>query len=205
MNQKVMCKYCNIIPEYPKINKLNEEFGIASYNGVISIITETTNLCVNTTNTVAINYCPICGKKLFIPKVVTIYTDGAFRPSTGQGGWSIVVVKNLEIVDTYYDGKLNTTNNQMELTAVIKALAYQWKHKISDVTIFTDSQYVWGCATQGWKRKLNIDLWNKYDKITTLFQQNNLNFTLSWVKGHADNEFNNKADELAVRGSKLIL
>lgn len=188
------CKYCKDIPEYPKVNKLNNNFGISVYNGIVSIV----NMC----NTVAINYCPICGKHF---SYLTIYTDGAYRQTVDQGGWGIVVTDGNKILDTYYDGKLNTTNNQMELTAVIKGLAYQWKHKLSSVTIFTDSQYVWGCATQGWKRKLNVELWNKFDKIIELFKQNNLSVNIKWIKGHADNEFNNKADELAVRGSKLLL
>lgn len=195
------CKYCKDIPEYPKVNRLNADFGISIYNGMVSIINETTDLCVNSTEYVPITYCPICGRYISIP--IIIYSDGAYRPVADQGGWGVVVTDGKKVLDTYYDGVLHTTNNQMELTALIKGLAYQWKHKLPFVTIFTDSQYVWGCATQGWKRNKNIELWNKYDKIIELFKQNNLSVDIKWVKGHADNEFNNKADELAVKGSKL--
>ena len=206
-----MCKYCDDIPKYPKCNKLSEDIGISIYEGYPSIICECVNLLVHVTKSVNINYCPICGKKIANSELdemstgIKIFTDGAYRPSVNQGGWSIVVVKDGNIIDTQYDGKLNTTNNVMELTGVMKALIYIIKHKVKECIIYTDSQYVWGCATQNWKRKQNQDMWNKFDKIYNTLKDNKYNIDIKWCKGHADNQFNNEADKLAVRGSKLIL
>lgn len=207
-----MCKYCDKIPIYPKVNTLNEDLGISIIDDKIQLCSETVNLLIHTTNHIPINYCPICGKKLNQvievkkdPNLVEIYTDGAFRPSVKQGGWSYVVTKNNKILESDYNGVKNVTNNIMELFAVLKALTYIIKHKINKSIIYTDSQYVWGCATQGWKRSKNLKLWEKFNSLEQTLINNNLECKLEWVKGHSDNEFNNKADELAVKGSKLIL
>lgn len=207
-----MCEFCNNIPTYPKINTLNEDLGISIIDNKIQLCSETYNLLVHTTNHILINYCPICGKKLTQTieskedsNLIKIYTDGAFRPSVKQGGWSYIVTKNNSIIDSDYNGVLGVTNNIMELFAVLKALIYIIKHKITKSVIYTDSQYVWGCATQNWKRSKNKKLWEKYDTLINSLSKNNLETTIEWVKGHADNNFNNKADELAVKGSKLVL
>lgn len=205
-----MCKYCDNIPEYPKLNILNEDLGISKMEDKIQLCSETYNLLVHTTNHIPINYCPICGKKLIQESVKTkepegiyIYTDGAFRPSVNQGGWAYVVVKDGSIIFTDYGGHLKVTNNIMELYALIKAMLYINKNQLKNVIIYTDSQYVWGCATQGWKRTKNIKLWDKFNTVANSIKQ--YNYSIEWVKGHADNTYNNKADELAVRGSKLVL
>ena len=206
-----MCEFCNNIPTYPKINKLSEDMGISIYEGYPSIICESYNLLVHTTKSININYCPICGKKIYKSKMdeintgIRIFTDGAYRPSVDQGGWSIVVVKDGNIIDKDFNGKLHTTNNVMELTGVLKALSYIIKHRIKECIIYTDSQYVWGCATQNWNRKQNQQLWDMFDKLYDALKRNDYNIDIKWCKGHADNMFNNKADELAVRGSKLVL
>lgn len=207
-----MCKYCDNIPNYPKINVLNEDLGISIIEDKIQVCSETYNLLVHTTNHIPINYCPICGKKLITlieiekdPNLIEIYTDGAFRPSIKQGGWSYVIIKNNSIIDSDFNGVLGVTNNIMELFAVLKALVYIIKNKISKSIIYTDSQYVWGCATQGWKKNKNKKLWDKFDSLQAILIENHLITRIEWVKGHADNDFNNKADELAVKGSKLVL
>lgn len=206
-----MCKYCEKIPKYPKMNILDGDLGISIFDGIPSICSETINLLVHTTNHIAINFCPICGKKL-VPEGLqsnieglVIYTDGAFRPSVGQGGWAYVAVQNNKIVYEDYDGKSNVTNNIMELYAVLRALVYVLTTKCSEVTICTDSQYVFGCATKGWKRNKNTKLWEYFDKYMAKISDNSQKVSIEWVKGHADNKFNNRADELAVRGSKLVL
>lgn len=206
-----MCKYCDNIPEYPKMNILNGDLGISIYDNVPSICSETVNMLVHITNHIPISYCPICGKKLSIPTAeitnkdsICIYTDGAFRPSVNRGGWAYVVVKDNDILYSDYNGAKVDSNNKMELFAVLKAMIYIIKNKIS-ATIYTDSQYVWGCATQGWKRKCNTALWDKFDTYINLLKQHDLKYSIQWVKGHADNKFNNEADKLAVKGSNLVL
>lgn len=120
-----------------------------------------------------------------------VYTDGSC--SRRQGGWSaiITVSENEEI--SIFGKTEDTTNNRMELTAVLEALLYLDRRGIStDVEIITDSQYVIGCAT-GWKRNINNDLWDLYDIWSK--RQKSVKFT--WVKGHAGHKYNERADELA--------
>lgn len=123
---------------------------------------------------------------------MNIYTDGSCIPNPGKGGWAFIAVcENEDIIS--YDGKAQTTNNEMEMTAVIKALKYfktETKFKF-----FTDSQYVINCATGKWKRKMNLPLWEKYEKYA---KGKTIEFV--WVKGHSGNEYNGKVDRLANRG-----
>ena len=129
-----------------------------------------------------------------------IYTDGASRGNPGNGGYGVVLIwgdKRKELSAGY---RL-TTNNRMELLAVIVALKSLTKTNIP-LTIFTDSKYVVDSVEKkwldGWIRtdfkggKKNKDLWLEYYKIAR-------NFTVKfqWVKGHADNPYNNRCDELA--------
>lgn len=207
-----MCRFCEQIPEYPKMNKISGNIGISIYNNHICICTDPDEIILNYINYIPITYCPFCGKELSVNKsqastdnITIIYTDGAFRPSVGQGGWAYVVIENNKLVFTDYDGALNVTNNIMELYAVLRALTYIIKAKCSKSIIYTDSQYVFGCATKGWKRNKNVKLWEYFDKYMNNLTNNAQEITIQWVKGHADNIFNNKADELAVKGSKLVL
>ena len=140
--------------------------------------------------------------------MIKIYTDGSSRGNPGPGGYGIVLLykdKRKELSQGY---KL-TTNNRMELTAVIKALEAIKNDKIN-ITIFSDSKYVVESIEKGWiwnwekknfKKKLNSDLWKTliplYKKLKVKFQ---------WVKGHAGNIENEKCDELAnkAQDGKLI-
>ena len=208
-----MCKYCDNIPIYPKVNTLTTDMGISIYDGVPSIVSETNNLLVHTTNHIKIDYCPICGNKILCSQInnfpntndIAIYTDGAFRPSVNQGGWAFIVVQNNNVIHSDYGGIANVTNNIMELYAVLKGIHYILANSLSSVTIYTDSQYVWGCATQGWKRKKNDCFWKLFDKWVDRIKLKNYTVNIEWLKGHADNKYNNEADKLAVRGSNLIL
>ena len=134
---------------------------------------------------------------------VTIYTDGACSGNPGAGGWAAILSskgKTKEISG----GEAETTNNRMELTAVISALSAL--KRPCNVELFTDSQYIekainerWLVAwkMKGWKRKggelKNAELWQELDRLLSVH-----NVTFRWVKGHADNEFNNRCDALAV-------
>lgn len=131
---------------------------------------------------------------------LNIYTDGAARGNPGPGGYGIVMLwgdKRKELSAGY---RL-TTNNRMELLAVIVALQNLTKKNI-EVNIFTDSQYVVNSITKKWLDnwiktdfkggKKNKDLWLQYHNLSKEFK-----VRMHWVKGHADNQFNNRCDELA--------
>ena len=140
-------------------------------------------------------------------KKVTIYTDGACSGNPGPGGWGAILMygkKEKELSG----GEPSTTNNRMELTSVISAL--EALKEPCEVKLYTDSQYVANAVNlgwletwrnKGWKRKggevKNPDLWMK---LVPLLETHKVTF--EWVKGHADNEYNNRCDELAVEESK---
>ncbi len=128
--------------------------------------------------------------------MINVYTDGAYSSKLNQGGLAIVVIKDNKIIAEFNKTYRNTTNNRMELLAVI--IAIESLKKYNNVTIFTDSMYVIGCATLGWKKNKNIDLWNRFDKLNT----ENIKFI--HVKGHSDNIYNNRCDYLAVLASQKI-
>lgn len=141
-------------------------------------------------------------------KKVTIYSDGACSGNPGPGGWGAVLQYG-DVQKELSGGEAHTTNNRMELTGVIAALE-RLKEPCA-VELWSDSKYVidglgkgWakGWKARGWskadkKPALNPDLW---DKLLTLYEYHTV--TLRWVKGHAENPFNNRCDELAVAESK---
>jgi ribonuclease HI len=129
-----------------------------------------------------------------------IYTDGASRGNPGPGGYGVVLLwgdKRKELSGGY---RL-TTNNRMELMAVIVALESLTKKNIS-LTILTDSQYIVRAVQEKWLDnwiktnfkggKKNKDLWIRYHDLA-----NDFKIVFKWVKGHASNAFNNRCDELA--------
>jgi ribonuclease HI len=126
-----------------------------------------------------------------------IYTDGAYKPTTDQGGWAFVTDDGF----TDWNGVKNTTNNRMEIQGVLEAMKYIIKNNIKDAEIYSDSQYVICTITKGWKKKMNTDLWEEFEKLIS--QIDSISFM--WVKGHSVDKLNNKADELAVKGSELYL
>ena len=135
--------------------------------------------------------------------MITIYTDGACSGNPGIGGWGIVILELKKEPIFLNGGNDNTTNNQMELTAAIQALKYfEDREKI---TLFTDSQYVkngiesWinNWKKNGWKTASkkpvkNQQLWVELDLLIAKH-----NVIWKWVKGHAGNLYNEKADLLA--------
>lgn len=132
------------------------------------------------------------------------YTDGAYSFSRNQGGVGIVFIKNGEKIFEFSKGFKNTTNNQMEIVAVLMVLK-SIKSKIDHLIIYTDSMYVIGCATLNWNRKKNITLWDKFDKEYK--RVSNLCSTIEFkhVKGHSNNQWNNYVDKLAVEASKELI
>ena len=134
-------------------------------------------------------------------KTVTLYTDGACSGNPGPGGWGAILAY-MGIEKELSGGEDNTTNNRMELTAVIRGL--QALKEPCVVELYSDSKYVidalekgwaWGWKKRGWiksdkKPALNPDLW---EQLLALTQKH-----YHWVKGHAENPKNNRCDELAV-------
>ena len=141
-------------------------------------------------------------------KTVTIYTDGACSGNPGPGGWGAILRWN-GMEKELSGGEAQTTNNRMELTAVIQALSMLKEPCIVD--LWSDSKYVIDGLSKGWakgwkargwvksnkKPALNPDLW---DRLLTLTDIHTLRY--HWVKGHADNAFNNRCDKLAVAESQ---
>ena len=133
--------------------------------------------------------------------MIKIYTDGACSGNPGRGGWAAIILDG-EKIEKISGSKDNTTNNRMELTAVISALKYV---KGKDLEIYTDSKYTkdgiekWisNWKKNGWKTANKQDVKNKdlWDELDQLNSKKNVQW--NWVKGHANNQYNNMADELA--------
>ena len=136
-------------------------------------------------------------------KKVKIYTDGACSGNPGPGGWGAILIYG-GVKKEISGGEVSTTNNRMELISVIKAL--ETLKEPCEVELYTDSQYVANAINcgwleswirMGWKRKggevKNPDLWIK---LIPLLGTHDVKFI--WVRGHAENEYNERCDELAV-------
>lgn len=136
--------------------------------------------------------------------MITIYTDGAAKGNPGNGGYGTVLLfKGLR--KELSEGFRLTTNNRMELLAVIKGLEAL---KVEDipVTIVSDSKYVvdavqkgwiWNWQKKGFKDKKNVDLWKRYIPLHLKYKP-----TFRWVKGHAGNKENERCDQLAVAAAE---
>lgn len=134
-----------------------------------------------------------------------IYTDGAYSPLRDQGGIGLVFVKDGKKIAQYSNVYPHTSNNQMEIGAVIVALKSIKDKKLSKVVIKTDSQYVIGCASLGWKRRKNPKLWAQYDSIATSLLNSGTKLLFEWVKGHDGDPYNELADTLARDASQVML
>jgi ribonuclease HI len=137
--------------------------------------------------------------------VVEIYSDGACRGNPGPGGWG-ALLRSRGMEKELWGGEADTTNNRMELTAVIRAL--EALKRPSRVRLYTDSQYVQKGISQWirqWKRRgwrtadrkpvKNIDLWQRLDELAAVHE-----VEWHWVRGHAGHVENERADRLANKG-----
>lgn len=135
---------------------------------------------------------------------VTIYTDGASRGNPGRGGYGVILMSGNHRKELSQGYKL-TTNNRMELMAVIEGLKTLKKEGMN-ITVYTDSQYVSKAIEEGWLNtwiktnfkggKKNVDLWKEYYQLS---QKHKIKFI--WIRGHADNPFNERCDELATQAA----
>ena len=141
---------------------------------------------------------------------VEIFTDGACKGNPGTGGWGVLFVAGGHEKELF-GGELNTTNNRMELTAVIEAL--NTLNRPCKVVLHTDSQYVlkgiteWieGWKARGWKTAAkapvkNVDLWQALDAAQAKHQ-----IQWRWVRGHSGHDGNERADMLANQGVQSVL
>lgn len=137
-------------------------------------------------------------------KKVIIYTDGACSGNPGPGGWA-AIIRYKDTEKEISGGSKHTTNNKMELTAAIKALEYL--KEICEIEVYTDSHYLKNGITQwlpkwqkaGWKNSQkkevkNMDLWQGLEGAVQRHK-----IAWHWVKAHSGDEYNEKADKLAVR------
>lgn len=142
-------------------------------------------------------------------KSVDIFTDGACSGNPGPGGWG-AILKYGDVEKEISGGAEVTTNNRMELMGAISALMLLKEPCI--VNLYSDSKYLVDSVTKGWlyswekldfmkkgKNVPNTDLWKS---LLVLIRKHQINFI--WVKGHADNPYNNRCDELAVKEWKRI-
>lgn len=131
-----------------------------------------------------------------------VYTDGAYSSSRKQGGTGLVFIKDDKVILKHNAMYKDTTNNRMEIQAVINAFKCIRK-PIDSLTIYSDSMYVIGCATMGWKREKNSDLWEiyqkEYDKVSKLCSK----IEFIHVKGHNGDKYNEIVDKLAVEASQF--
>ena len=141
--------------------------------------------------------------------MINVYTDGSCLGNPGNGGWAFLIEEEKDI--RYRAGfEKNTTNNQMELIAAIKAL--EFLNKYNDITINTDSNYVkegittwifnwkknnWKTSTK--KQVKNRELWERLDNLCE-----KKNISWCWVKAHNTSEFNNQVDELARKAAESL-
>lgn len=140
--------------------------------------------------------------------MITIYTDGAAKGNPGPGGYGVVMMAKVDgkaYRKELSEGFRKTTNNRMELLAVIRGLE-ALKKPGTPVTIYCDSKYVvdavekgwiWGWQKKGFKNKANVDLWKQF---IPLFKKHKVKFI--WVRGHAGNIENERCDELAVAAAE---
>ena len=124
-----------------------------------------------------------------------IYTDGAYSPKRNQGGVGFVVIKEGSKIFSFKKMFKHTTNQRMEVMAA--CIALESLNVSSTVTILSDSAYLVNTMTEGWKRKTNLDLWNRLDKAVAKHQV----VHFQWLKGHANDPYNSEADKLATEAS----
>jgi cyclic pyranopterin phosphate synthase len=121
--------------------------------------------------------------------MIEIYTDGAYNPVSRQGGWGAVIIENGE--KQVFSGTVaHTTNNRMEISAALESLQHVINN--AEVTVYTDSQYLFGCMSRGWERRANRDLWEQLDKVVS---QRRVSW--EWIDQNVPNPYQKEVHNLA--------
>ncbi|MDD5038819.1 MAG: thiamine phosphate synthase [Dehalococcoidales bacterium] len=121
--------------------------------------------------------------------MIEIYADGAYNPLLGQGGWGAVIVEDSQ-KQSFSGMVIGTTSNRMEITAALEGI--QRVPQGTEVVLYTDSQYLFGCVTKGWQRRANRDLWEKLDAVVSTRK-----ISWRWIDQNAGNPFHKEAHHLA--------
>ena len=146
----------------------------------------------------------MCAERKLLP--IEIFTDGSSRGNPGPGGYG-VILRCGEHYKELSGGFAETTNNRMELTAVIVGLEAV-KRPNAEIILYSDSRYVVDSVNKGWvfgwerkrfEKRLNADLWIRFLEV---YRRHRVRFV--WVKGHADNPMNNRCDQLAVAAATAV-
>lgn len=147
----------------------------------------------------------MCAERKLLP--IEIFTDGSSRGNPGPGGYG-VILRCGEHYKELSEGFAQTTNNRMELTAVIVGLEAV-KRPDAEIILYSDSKYVVDSVNKGWvfgwerknfEKRLNADLWIRF---LAVYRRHRVRFV--WVKGHADNPMNNRCDQLAVAAATAVI
>ena len=147
----------------------------------------------------------MCAERKLLP--IEIFTDGSSRGNPGPGGYG-VILRCGEHYKELSAGFPETTNNRMELTAVIVGLEAV-KRPDAEIILYSDSKYVVDSVNKGWvfgwerknfEKRLNADLWIRF---LSVYRRHRVTFV--WVKGHADNPMNNRCDQLAVAAATAVI
>lgn len=131
--------------------------------------------------------------------MIIIYCDGAYSSSRDMGGWAFVALNGEEKIKSAFFPVPNTTNNRMEIQAVLEACEWCKAYNILEFTVYSDSMYVIGTMSMGWKRNKNNDLWDQMDEVVK-----DLKIHWKHVKGHEGNKYNELCDALAVQATFII-
>lgn len=146
----------------------------------------------------------MCAERKLLP--IEIFTDGSSRGNPGPGGYG-VILRCGEHYKELSGGFAETTNNRMELTAVIVGLEAV-RRPNAEIILYSDSKYVVDSVNKGWvfgwerkrfEKRLNADLWIRFLEV---YRRHRVRFV--WVKGHADNPMNNRCDQLAVAAATAV-
>ena len=130
--------------------------------------------------------------------MIQIHTDGSCLGNPGPGGWGAIIIYPDGDVKELSGSNQDTTNNRMELKAVIEALNFLQSGSM--IELFSDSLYVINTITKGWKKKANIELWNELDNV---IQKHN-NISWNWVKGHSGDFYNEKVNDIAQGKAEMV-
>jgi len=129
-------------------------------------------------------------------KEIEIYTDGSCKGNPGPGGWAAILLsgKNTKPFTVLHGHENFTTNNRMEMLAMIEAFRSIIENNLqtSIITLYSDSNLIIQTINSGWKKKANLDLWLELDRLNE-----QLTVKYIWVRGHAQNKWNNECDKIA--------